>query len=446
MATAQYQALQQFALDDIDLMLWQAGQEKRADLLGLVGKPDYEQELLAWLHPGQRRAWDSLRRIVAVLAGFQSGKSVFGPPWLWREIQRCGDGDYIAATATYDLFKLKMLPALLDLFVHKLGIGTYRPSDRIIELSNPKARIILRSAESGGGLESATGKAAWLDEAGQDSFTIDSFEAVMRRLAIHQGRVLMTTTLYNMGWLKQRIHDKWLAGDEEIDVIQFDSIENPAFPVEEYERLRETLPAWKFQMFVRGRYERPAGLIYDCFDTNEHVVPWFAIPADWKRHGGLDFGGVNTAALFIAEEPGHEKGKEQYYVYREYHAGNRTASQHTEALKAGEPTIPSFVGGSKSEGQWRREFAVAGLPIHEPRISEVEVGIGRGYSLFAGKRIKVLDTCIGFINDLQTYSRKLDAMGEPTEDIENKASWHRMDAYRYIATRLADVRRIGQVL
>src|SRR5258708_8993971 len=54
------------------------------------------------LHAGQGRAWDSARRIIAMIAGSQGGKTSFGPWWLYREIQRHGAGDYIAATATYD--------------------------------------------------------------------------------------------------------------------------------------------------------------------------------------------------------------------------------------------------------------------------------------------------------------------------------------------------------
>lgn len=399
----------------------------------------------SFMHAGQRRTWDASRRFVAMLAGTQGGKSKIGPEWLLREIRNEGPGDYLAVTATYDLVKLAMLPALLDTFVHKLGIGIYRPSDRTIDIPSLQARIILRSAESDGGLESSTAKAAWLDEAGQDSYTLGTWEAVLRRLSIHQGRVLLTTTLYNLGWLKQALYDPWHAQNgahPDIDVIQFDSTENPAFPVEEFDRARASMPAWKFNMFYRGQYERPAGLIYDCFDRDTHVVPAFAIDTTWPRFLGLDFGGVNTAAVFLAQEPGTDR----YFLYREYHAGNRTAGQHTSALLDNEPGIPTCVGGSHSEGQWRREFATAGLPIREPRVSEVEVGIQRVYGLFKQNKLFVLDNCMGIIGDLQSYSRKLDAAGNTTEAIEDKSTWHRIDALRYIATRIADARRVGKVL
>lgn len=416
------------------------------------------------LHPGQARAWRSRKRFVVVLAGTQGGKTSFLPWWLWREIQTCGSGDYIAATATYDLFKLKLLPALREVFEHVLGIGRYWAADRIIELADPETgqflarravdpmwgRIILRSAESGGGLESSTAKAAALDEAGQDSFSVETWEAVLRRLSLNMGRCFLGTTVYNLGWLKTQLYDPWERSKgqhPDIDVIQFDSIDNPAFPREEWERAAREMPRWKFAMFYRGRYSRPAGLIYDSFDERRHVVPRFAIPDAWQRYLGLDFGGVNTAGLFFAAErerqPDGSWGEEtgRLFLYREYKAGGRTAAEHIWHLLRGEPMIPFCVGGSKSEGQWRREFragghvngdAVPGLPIREPDIKEVEIGINRVYGAHRRDEILVFEDCTGYLDEKRSYSRKLDDSGQPTEDIENKNDFHYMDAERYI--------------
>ena len=120
-------------------------------------------------------------------------------------------------------------------------------------------RIILRSAQSEGGLESATALTAWLDECGQDKFKLSDWEAVLRRLSLTEGRVLGTTTIYNLGWLKSQVYDRWKNGDPDFDVIQFKSIENPAFPMEEYRRAKRTPPLWKFRMFYEGESDRPAG-------------------------------------------------------------------------------------------------------------------------------------------------------------------------------------------
>ncbi len=54
-----------------------------------------EGDLKLNLHPGQWQAWCSEARYVVVLAGTQSGKTVFGPLWPWREIRCRGPGGLI---------------------------------------------------------------------------------------------------------------------------------------------------------------------------------------------------------------------------------------------------------------------------------------------------------------------------------------------------------------
>jgi hypothetical protein len=394
-------------------------------------------------HPGQLRAWQSRRRTVAVLAGTQGGKTSFGPLWLHREMQRCGPGDYLVVTPTYPLLRLKALPEFLRLFRRRLRLGDYSGLTRTFTVSEAGARqlfgrvpeedtqVFFGHASDPDSLESATAKAAWLDEAGQKKFRLGSQEAIQRRLAIHQGRELITTTPYDLGWLKQQLWDPWQAGDPTIDVIRFDSTENPAYPPEEFERARAALPGWKFDLFYRALFTRPAGLIYDAFAHERHQVPRFSIPASWPRYLGLDFGGVNTAGIFLAEEPGTGK----LYAYREYKAGNRTAAEHVAALLAGEPGMPFAVGGSGSEGHWRAEFAGAGLPVREPAVTgpdSVEVGIDRVYAAFRENGLLVVGDLVGLLDELGSYSRELDERGEPTEKIAAKESYHRLDGLRYV--------------
>jgi hypothetical protein len=66
-------------------------------------------QLRFYPHPGQVRVMDSTARVVAMLAGSQGGKTVLGPHWMHREIQRCGEGDYLVGTATFPLLNLKLL-------------------------------------------------------------------------------------------------------------------------------------------------------------------------------------------------------------------------------------------------------------------------------------------------------------------------------------------------
>lgn len=409
-------------------------------------------------HRGQARAWRSTRRFVFVFAGSQGGKTSWGPWWLHREVDRRGAGDYLAVTASYDLFKLKMLPEIRTVFEHVLDIGRYWSGERIIELRDPETgkfhairaddpmwgRIILRSAESSGGLESATANAAWLDECGQDSFTVESWEAIQRRLALNLGRALGTTTLYNLGWTKTEIYDAYLAGDPDIDVVQFASYINPAFPREEYERLKGKTPKWRFDMYYRGRFARPPGLIYSAFDEAYLCAP-FPVPAHWPRAVAIDFGGANLAMLWFALDP----STGIWYLYREWLGGDDTTANYARRAREGVEgcTAGAFaVGGAPGESQERRDWRAAGVPVLAPPVSAVEIGISRGIGLVKQKRVRVFSTCAGFKDELGSYRRKLDAQGNPTEEIIDKRKFHRLDAYRYFASTVEDPALVGQLL
>ena len=384
------------------------------------------------LHAGQTRAWESDRRFVFVIAGTQGGKTAFGSYWLRREIDRCGPGDYLVVTATYDLFKLKLLPEMRTVFCETLRREgwRYEASDRVI--TNGVTRIILRSANAPGGLESATVKAAWLDECGQDDFRLESWEAVLRRLSLAQGRVLGTTTPYNLGWLKTQVFDRWRAGEPDYDVIQFRSTMNPAFPAAEYERAKRTMPPWKHAMFYDGEFSRPAGLIYEDFDPAVHVVKPFPVSELWPVKVGIDFGSVHTALVWIAEQNG------KFYLFRESLTGGLSTPEHAQRARETARLHRSVMwyGGAPGEDQNRMDWNAAGAPVRRPFVADVEAGIDRVIALLRERRLFVFETCAGVIDEFGMYSRELDAAGLPTDKIKDKATFHRLDALRYAASAL----------
>jgi hypothetical protein len=95
-------------------------------------------------------------------------------------------------------------------------------------------------------------------------------------------------------------------------------------------------------------------------------------------------------------------------------------------------------GGAKSEGQWRDEFRAAGLPVGEPAVSDVWVGINRVYGVMKANRLYIFDTCEKTLGQIGTYSRKMNkATGEPIPDeIANKSEYHYLDMLRYILSSL----------
>jgi hypothetical protein len=339
------------------------------------------------------------------------------------------------------LFKLKMLPEMRSVLVHTLRVARYWAQARVMEICNPQgqflaqraddemwARVILRSAVAEGGLESASAQAAWLDEVGQDDFSLEAWEAVQRRLSLTQGRVLGTTTPYNLGWLLTEVYDRWRNGDTMYHVISAPSTVNPQFPPDEFARMQQTLPDWKFRMMYCGDFARPAGLIYDCLTAAHWVAPR-PLPAAWPRYVGIDFGAVHTALVWLAQEPETNR----YFLYRESLEGHKTSAEHARAaLAAGAgENVVWWAGGTTSETQARWDWQAAGLPVREPPTPDVEAGIDRVTALFKSHQLQIFDTCRGIRAELGAYSRVLDAAGQVTAKIKNKENFHRLDALRY---------------
>jgi hypothetical protein len=360
------------------------------------------------------------------------------------------------------MFKLRLLPTLQEYFEETLGIGRYWPSDRILEIregANPYGRfladtssgkmwgrLILRSADAPGGLESATAKSAALDEAGQDNFTVTAWRAIRRRLALAQGRILITTTLYNLGWLVSQVVSQiekggtvavTRLGDYEVTVtdngpadmclVQYDSTLNPLFPKTEFEQARALMEDAEFQMFYRGRVATPATLVYGSFNSKKCTIPRFAIPPKWNVLCGLDFGDVNTAAVAYAIEPGTGR----LFAFAEYHKGGLTSAQHAKEILAMCGRVPDCFGGAASEGQWRREFLAGGLPVRKPAVADVALGIRTVYAEHAQDHIYYFDDLAGILDEKGRYRRKRGKDGSITDEIEDKSSFHLLDAERY---------------
>lgn len=404
-------------------------------------------------HAGQGRVWTSEKRFIIMSGSTQVGKTVLGPVWMEREINGDkdfvgrGSGDYLAVTATFPLLKLKMLPEFLLYFRDMLKLGIWKEADRVFtshekDHGAPAWRVIFGSATNPESIESATAKAAWCDELGQHQFKREAWDAVVRRLTLAEGRVLGTTTLYELGWLKTELYDRWKAGDESIDWIEVDALANPTFPRTEYERAKAILPRWKFNMFYRGLYDKPAGLIYDSFDEETCAIQRFEIPSAWPRYVGHDFGPNNTAAVWFAQDT----ATGFLYVYRSYHAGGLSAFDHAQKFKdlsTGE-NILKRVGGAQHEDGWRESFTAAGWPIQKPREREVEVGINRVYGWHQQNKLFIFKDVVEYLDEKLSYSRTLDDQFEPTKNIQDKSRFHLMDAERYLISDFQPESVMGQ--
>lgn len=378
------------------------------------------------LHPGQSRAWKSDARFVFIVAGTGGGKTWFGPMWLYREIQRHPQDNYLVVAPTYGLLQRVTFPEAKR-FLDTFAPGEYKAMERAYYLPTG-GKVFFGSADRPLTLEGVHVRATWLDEAGQ--MKREAWDVALRRVGFHKGRILATTTPYNLGWLKTEVYDRWKAGDSDYEVVQFPSIWNPAYPKEEFERAKETLPDWKFKMFYLGQFARPEGLVYQDFDPGRHVVEPFEIPASWRRIIGVDFGYNNpTAAVWLAVNPDGV-----VYAYREYYQRNKLPEESGADIKQlSKDERIDYAACDPSDPAAIEKYRRLGI-LARAANNAVKEGIEAVITLFKSNRLFIFRGLVNLLDEIENYRWK--EKQEQLKDEPVKEYDHALDALRYACMEL----------
>ena len=410
-----------------------------------------------WAHSGQRRVWESKATDVVICAGAQGGKTALSPALFMRDTRIAAEWIRAVRRANFLLVgpTLQLLePQAIPTFAQELaGLGEWKGSPPEFHFRPGVARALFglpdelspviraRYAKDSGNLESVTAYGAIWDEAGQAENKEASYEALERRLAAARsaglGRCYYPSTPYVWNWFKRRLVDR--ADGVNVEVVNWATWANP-LQSEEHIRdlLQQGMPEWRWRMMYLGEWTRPAGAVFDCFDSRletedtgpTNVVAPFAIPEEWDIHVGADFGSANTAACIFAESPDGT-----LYVFGTYHQVGDDPSVHVERVKEkAKRSIRSAWGGAPSEDEWRRRWKAAGLYVRRPPMvgtGSVEAQISHVYRLIRERKVKIFSTCDKLIAELESMSYKLDGDGRVSDLIEDKSTFHRADAMRY---------------
>jgi len=319
------------------------------------------------------------------------------------------------------MFQRIVLPRTKE-FLDTVTCGEYRAGERIYYLPTG-GKVFFGSADNPFSLEGVHVRATWLDEAGQ--MKREAWDVALRRVGFYKGRVLITTTPYNLGWLKTEVFDRWKAGDRDYEVVQFPSIVNPAYPKEEFERAKATMPDWKFRMFYLGQFARPEGLVYQDFDPGKHVVKPFEIPASWRRVIGVDFGYNNpTAAVWLAISPDGV-----VYAYREYYQRNKLPEESgKEIQQLSKDDRIQLVACDPSEPAAIEQYRRLGLPARAG-YNAVKEGIEAVIALMKSNRFFVFRGLVNLLDEIENY--RWAEKHEQLKDEPVKEYDHAVDALRY---------------
>lgn len=208
------------------------------------------------------------------------------------------EGDnFLITTPNYKIFSQSTLPAFMK---QMKGFGHYDKKNEIFKLSRDRC-IYLRSMVDPDSIEGVTNvRGIWGDEAGK--MNLKSWTNMQGRAAFKEAQIFLTTTPYSLNWLYKDVYKPWLNGErDDVELIQFRSVDNPHFPKEEFERQKMLLDARTFAMKYEGTFQRMAGLVYAdfCEENNKIAMPDLAMRHNWHIVSGVDWGYTNQFAVVV---------------------------------------------------------------------------------------------------------------------------------------------------
>lgn len=383
-------------------------------------------------HPGQQLVLDSPRRFIATISGVQGGKTTVGAVWLLQEVYKDYEagtmGDYLVVAPTNKILQQSTLVKLKEMLPSDWGV--YKEQKQVYELKWG-SRIFVRSAEDPNYLEGMTLRRVWADEAGQMKSMV--WTILQARVAIHQGRILMTSTPYAQNWYHRDIFKQagWVNGElqpnknADIEVVSWGSVVNPAFPAAEQARAKATMSEALYERRYCGKFTQLEGLVYPF--SEDTIVQPFDVPSEWKRFGGMDFGKSDpTAILDIAEDP----TTHVYYIVGEYYKSNGLLKDMVEWI-SNRPM--SRVLADPQSAQLIEEIRrYHGLGQVQPADKQkIEVGIERITAMLKEGRLKVFAGCKNVIEEFEGYHYPAPDPDKVRQDEPVDKDNHAMDALRY---------------
>lgn len=243
------------------------------------------------LHKFQEKAFLSEKQIVINAAGIQSGKTMCGALWIHLKAMSCTETDnLIIAAPTYKILSQASLPHFLK-FAKQYG--TFHKVDSMFKYRHGPI-VYIRSLSDPNAMEGVTNvEGVWLDEGGLVSRY--AWENCLGRAAFRQAKVMVTTTPYSLNWLYS-LWKEWKAGKrDDVEFLQFSSVDNPYFPKAEFERQRKILDPVRFAMKYQGVFGKMEGLVF----PEVHFCQSLPMPPGTRYYAGVDWGFTNPFAIVV---------------------------------------------------------------------------------------------------------------------------------------------------
>ena len=392
----------------------------------------------------QERAILSDAPIMLAGCGIQYGKTTIGAVRMKIAMHTyvAPEDAFLVVAPTYKILTQSTLPAFLAIMS---DCGNYNKQDAVFT-TKWGTKCYMRTGTDADSVVGITNvRHVWGDEAGR--FSLYFWENLQARASFRSCPITLTTSPYALNWIfKEFIRPKMknASARPDCELVSATNAENPYFPAKEYERKRMTMDPRRFNAIYGGRWEKMAGLVYDCFDDVENVCEPFTLPTGTVFHGGVDWG---YTAPFVLKVRGITPDGRHFDVFEFYKTG-QTLAQKIEVARQAKAIFGVKVFHCDPEDPASiAAFNEAKLTAVQAD-NDIRAGIDDHYELVKSRRYKMFrGTCPYSMDEYESYHYPdPDDIGPDDAEKEQKPvkqGDHAMDVDRYIsrATRRHEKRK-----
>lgn len=379
----------------------------------------------------QDQALFSGKPITIAATGIQWGKTTVGALKIKILMHKHTDprDNFIITAPTYKIMQQATLPEFLRVMD---GCGEYSKVDACFKMHNGGTCWMRTGTDANSVVGITNVRGVWGDEAGL--YSLYFHENIQARASVKEAPIIYTTSPYSLNWIysdyirpyhKGKLHD-------DVAIIQARSNENPYFPDAEFQRKKATMDPRRFNMIYGGEFHKLEGLVYSCFNEDNHIVKPCELDPRTIYVAGVDWGYTNPACILVLGVT-PENG---VYLVSEYYQTNKTIGELVDAarrLKTAfnierfycDPSSPSNIA----------EFNKARLTAL-PADNDIRPGVDAAYELIASDRFHVFEgVAPHFLDEISMYHypEKIDVTADKDvkEQLPVKQNDHSMDAFRY---------------
>jgi PBSX family phage terminase large subunit len=350
------------------------------------------------------------------------------------------DDNFIMAAPNYKIMQQATLPEFLHIMQ---GYGTYSKTDACFKMHNGGTCWMRTGTDANSVVGITRVKMITGDEAGL--FSLYFHENLIARSSFSECPVMYTTSPYSLNWIykdyiRPRLKDPNFMIDE-LELIQARSNENPYFPAEEFERRRKTMDPKRFNMIYGGQFDKLEGLVYSCFDEENHVITPKVLDHRTIYVAGVDWGYTNPACILVfgvTPEDGVFLVSEFYKTGKGIgdiveHAKRLNTLYNIERFYC-DPSSPANIA----------EFHKAKLTAI-PADNDIRPGIDACFELIASNKFHVFaGVAPNFLDEISMYHYPSEVDVTADKDVKEqlpvKQYDHSLDAFRYVVFAMHQTR------